>query len=134
MRLKTVKGIPRHLNVKSRRINWEGDSKSKFQKEVKRLLLPFWHHHVVFEEFPVYGTRYTLDFFNANKSIAIEVQGKQHTKFIPYFHRNQFDYLEQLKKDEMKRKFCELNGITLLEIFEEDIKKLSPEYMTKLGV
>lgn len=134
MRLRTVKGIARFKNVSSRNIKWEGASKSKFQRKVKVLVHPLWKNHVVYEEFPVYGTRYTIDFFNATKKVAIEVQGRQHTKFVKYFHGSQFQYLEQLKIDETKRRFCDINGITLIEIFEEDIDELSPEFMTKLGL
>ncbi len=123
MRLLDINGRPRFKNVDNRRISWDGESKSKFQKGAKFYLHPLWFHHVVYEEFPVYGTRYTLDFFNANKKIALEIQGSQHTKFTPYFQKSQFDYLKQLKIDECKRRFCEINRIKLIEIFWEDRKE-----------
>lgn len=134
MRLFDVNGRPRFKNTEDRRISWEADSKSKFQKGVKLYLHPLWFHHVVYEEFPVFGTRYTLDFFNASKKMAIEVQGGQHTKFTPYFQKGEFDYLKQLKIDETKRKFCELNNIELIEIFWEDKKELSINYLKELGL
>jgi len=134
MRLRTVKGILRFKNVSKRVIKWEGESKSKFQKRVKFLVRPLWMNNVVYEEFPVYGTLYTIDFFNATKKIAVEVQGRQHTQFVKYFHGTAFNYLEQLKIDEVKRKFCELNGIKLVEIFEEESKELSFEFLKNLGL
>ena len=57
-------------------INWEEGSRSKLQGKVKNFLKVFWDGDVVFEEFPVVGSRLTLDFYNATKNIAIEVQGK----------------------------------------------------------
>lgn len=134
MRLLNVNGRPHYKpNVEKRRINWEGESKSKFQKQVKFLLHPLWYHHnPVYEEFPVYGTRFTLDFFNGQKKIAVEVQGGQHTKFTPYMQKSEFDYLKQLKIDETKRRFCDLNKITLVEIFWEDKNKLTIDFLRKL--
>tara|TARA_A100001515_G_scaffold43660_1_gene34397 strand:- start:1451 stop:1720 length:270 start_codon:yes stop_codon:yes gene_type:complete len=76
---------------------------------------------VVFEEFPVVGSRLSLDFYNANKKIAIEVQGQQHTKYIKFFHQNRFKYLDQLKRDQNKEKFCDINNIILVTIFQNDI-------------
>ena len=135
MRLFDINGRPRFKKVSDRAINWDGESKSKFQKNVKFYLHPLWYHHTgVYEEFPVYGTRYTLDFFNAQKKIAIEVQGGQHTKFTKYFQNSEFDFLKQLKIDDVKREFCRINDITLIEIFYEDKKELSIKFLKELGL
>lgn len=137
MKLFDIRGIPRFKNVSDYRVNWSGKSKSEFQRVVKIELYPFWQNSVVYEEFPVYGTRLTLDFFCAlykGKRYAVEVQGPHHTSFNKGFHKNQFDYLEQMKRDEMKRKFCELNNITLLEIFWEERNKISNSFLKNLGL
>jgi len=103
-------------------INWEEGSRSKLQGKVKNFLKVFWDGDVVFEEFPVVGSRLTLDFYNATKNIAIEVQGKQHTKYNKFFHRNnKINYLNQLKRDDEKLAFCDLNNIKLLEVHEENV-------------
>jgi len=100
-------------------INWEKKSRSKLQSRVKGFLKVFWDGDVVFEEFPVVGTRLTLDFYNATKNIAIEVQGNQHTKYNKFFHKgNKINYLNQLKRDDEKLAFCELNTIKLVEVHE----------------
>ena len=88
---------------------------------------------IVFEEFPVAGTKLSLDFYNANKKIAVEVQGKQHTKYVPFFHgSNKINYLNQLKRDQDKLKFCELNDIQLVEIYDGD--ELNDKLFLKFGV
>jgi len=118
-------GTKRIKNVKKRIIDWSAPSKSKRQREVKKFLKKYWQSHVVFEEFPVAGTRLSIDFYNANKKIAVEVQGSQHTKYNSFFHGgHKNNYLEQLKRDEMKFKFCELNEIQLIEIYDGDIINL----------
>ena len=127
MEFKTISGsIKRVKNIRKRVIDWEAPSKSKRQREVKKFLKKYWRSQVVFEEFPVAGTRLSIDFYNANKKIAIEVQGSQHTKYNKFFHAgNRSNYLQQLKRDEMKFKFCELNEISLIEIYDSDTIDLS---------
>ena len=49
----------------------------------------------------------------------MEVQGKQHTKYVPFFHgKNKINYINQLKRDQDKLKFCEINDIQLVEIYD----------------
>ena len=103
------------------------------QYECKQFLKSYWLNDIVFEEFPIAGTRLSLDFYNANKKVAVEVQGKQHTKYVPFFHgKNKINYINQLKRDQDKLKFCELNDIQLIEIYEED--KLNEKLFENFGV
>lgn len=133
MKLYTVSGKQIYKNVRKYEIDWDSKSRSKFQKNVKDILFEIWQNHVVFEEFPVYGSRCSLDFFNATKNIAIECQGSQHTRFNPFFHNNnRGNFLHQIHKDEKKRMFCQLNGIKLVEIFEEDKKILNLNFIESL--
>ena len=123
MEFQTINGkIKRVKNLKKRIIDWDAASRSKRQKAVKDFLKDYWYHHVTFEEFPVVGTRLSLDFYNANKKVAVEVQGSQHTKYNKFFHGGyNNNYLEQLKRDQMKAEFCEVNDIILVEIYDSDI-------------
>lgn len=101
-------------------IDWDAKSRSKFQKNVKDFLRPFWEHDVVFEEFRLIGSRLSIDFYNANKKIAVEVQGAQHLKYVEHFHKDRFKYLDQIKRDQKKLDFCENNGIKMVEIYPKD--------------
>lgn len=134
MKFKTLTGSTRKIiGVQKYSIDWDAASKSKFQKSVKDFLREYWMRHVVFEEFPIAGTRMTFDFYNANHKIAIEVQGGQHTKYVPFFHGGyQNNYLMQLKRDHQKHDFCELNDIKLVEIYEKD--KLCKDFFKKLDI
>jgi|TARA_R100000479_G_scaffold162379_1_gene100416 hypothetical protein len=110
---KKVKAARKYL------IDWESKSKSRVQNSVKLYLKKYWAHDIVFEEFPLVGTRMTFDFYNATKNIIIEVQGRQHTKYVPFMHANsKINYLKQLKRDEDKMKFCEINEISFFEYFD----------------
>jgi hypothetical protein len=114
------------------KIDWNKNSRSKFQTNVKNILYDFWRFDLVYEEFPVLGTRLTLDFYNYNKNIAVEVQGAQHLKYVEHFHQNRTNFLRQIKRDNKKLEFCELNSIKLIEIYPED--ELSSASFAKLFV
>ena len=126
MNFKTLTGSLKRLpRPKRYLINWRKKSRSKRQFETKQFLKEFWKDHVVFEEFPVAGTKMTLDFYNANKKVAVEVQGQQHTQYVPFFHGRRGNFASQLRRDEKKLTFCELNGIKLVEIYvEDDLNKI----------
>ena len=101
MKFYSVDGKLRNLkNPRKYHIDWGSPSRSKFQKNVKDFLYPYWGNDVVFEEFRLVGSRLSLDFYNANKRIAIEVQGAQHTKYVKHFHKNRYKFLDQLKRDQ----------------------------------
>lgn len=119
-------GRPRNLkNAKKYLIDWEGKSRSKFQNNIKNFLKDYWVRDIVFEEFRIVGSRLSLDFYNANKKIAVEVQGDQHTKYVKHFHKNRLQYLDQLNRDQKKLDFCEINGIKLVEIYTTDVVNAS---------
>jgi hypothetical protein len=133
MKFKTLDGKDRHIkNIKNLIIDWDGKSRSKFQFDVKCFLKPFWNGDVVFEELKIVGTRLSLDFFNANKKVAIEVQGRQHIKYVKFFHGNRANFLSQIKRDMKKLEFCELNNIKLIEIYPDDV--LSKELFERFDV
>ena len=134
MRFKTLMGATRTVKkAKKYLIDWDGKSRSKIQYSAKQFLKKYWSNHIVFEEFPVAGTRLSLDFYNANKKVAIEVQGRQHTKYVPFFHgKNKINYINQLKRDQDKLKFCELNDIQLVEIYDGD--EVSEKLFESFGV
>jgi len=113
-------------------IDWDKESKSKIQYNAKQFLKQYWKNHVVFEEFPVAGTRLKFDFYNANKKIAIEVNGQQHVKYVPFFHKRRSNFVSQIRRDQQKIDFCELNEIKLVEIYSES--ELDKKKFEELGI
>jgi very-short-patch-repair endonuclease len=118
----TTTGREQKLKNSSRYlIDWDKKCRSKIQKKVKDLLYPHWIADIVFEEMPVLGTRMTLDFYNANRKMAVEVDGNQHYQYNKFFHSNsRQNFLSQLQRDEKKEYFCEINQIRLVRILEKD--------------
>lgn len=133
MRLYNIRNRLIYKNTNKYIIDWTKPSRSKFQSQVKSFLNEIWSIYIVYEEFPVYGSRLSIDFYNASQNLAIEVQGSQHTKYNPFFHgNNRMAFLDQIKRDEKKKTFCELNNIKLIEIFEEDRKKIDISFLKNL--
>lgn len=111
------------------RINWSANSRSKLQFRVKQLLKVIWSVDVVFEEFPVFGSRMKIDFYNGTRKIAVEVNGPQHDKVIPFFHGDSpTGFVKSVKRDLDKANWCVKNGIRLVEVIESDLKDLKAFY------
>jgi len=132
MRLYNLYGKLQSRNVSKYLINWDKKSRSKIQFQVKQFLRDYWSNQIVYEEFPVYGSRMTVDILNATKKIAIEVQGKQHTEFNKFFHNNsRADYLNGIKRDLQKADWLERNNFTLIEINEDEVNSLTKSFFEK---
>jgi hypothetical protein len=130
MRLLNVNGTLVNKNVRKYLINWEGKSRSKLQYKFKQFFYPYWKNHIVYEEFPVYGSMLKVDLLNATKKIAVEIQGEQHESFNKFFHDNsRLKYLQSIKRDVKKEKWLEINEFKFLQLYETDLKILSPQYI-----
>ena len=132
MRLLNINGKFVSRNVSRFRIDWEKKSRSKIQKKVKDFLKDYWENHVVYEEFPVYGTRLKVDFLNATKKVAIEVNGRQHNSFNSFFHKNsRSKFIDSIKRDLQKAEWLESNAYHLIEIEEQEVSSISEDFIVK---
>lgn len=135
MKFKNLKGKDVKINISKYKIDWDAPERSKFQFRVKKFLEPYWKSHVVLSEFRIVSTLMTFDLYNMTTKVAVEIQGAQHQSFNKFFHNNsKANYLEQLKRDQLKIQFCEMNKITLIEIFPEDEENLSKAWFEERGV
>ena len=130
MRLYNVYGKLQSKNVTKFLIDWEGKSRSKLQFKAKQFFKTVWENQIVYEEFPVFGSRMKVDFLNATKKIAVEVNGPQHSSFNKFFHNNsRMKYLDSLKRDHEKSLWLEQNNFTLVELEKKDVETLSRELL-----
>jgi len=67
------------------------------------------------------GYKLELDGYNKDLKIAFEYNGRQHEKFIPFFHKTNDEFLASQKRDSFKKEACEKNGIKLI-IIPHDIE------------
>ena len=129
MRLLNINGKLQYKNVTKYLIDWDKKSKSKLQFKVNEYLKKFWKNQIVYEEFPVYGTRMKVDIVNVTKRIAIEVQGPQHSSFNKFFHGNsRARYLESIKRDVKKMTWLESNDFKVVEIEGQEVDNLSKKF------
>ena len=129
MKLYNIYGRVINKNVFKYLIKWDAKSKSNLQRKTKQFLKDYWQNHVVYEEFPVFGSRMRVDFLNATKKIAVEVHGPQHSEFNKFFHNDsRLNYLKSIKRDVKKEEWLALNRYTFVEIYHDEVEDLSVEF------
>jgi hypothetical protein len=120
MRVKSVNNPDQIITWNTRESNWpqktESSCRSKIQFQIGQIIKKRYPLDPVLEDITIPDTRLSLDFFIPHRKLAVEVQGEQHDEMNPYFHKSNAEFEEQKERDEMKRFFCELNSIKLLEI------------------
>jgi hypothetical protein len=96
---------------------------SKGEIECRRVLekifnKPFNKARPNFLNNPVTGGNFNLelDCYNEDLQIAVEYNGLQHYKYVPYFHKNNEAFLNQKYRDDMKRRICKDENIILIEV------------------
>ena len=82
---------------------------------------------------PVTGGNFNLelDCYNPQLRLAVEYNGIQHDKYVPYFHKNNEAFLNQKYRDELKRRMCKDNLITLIEVPHTVKVENIKDYLTK---
>jgi hypothetical protein len=92
--------------------------------ETIRKLFP---HNIVLVEWYVNhkGQRLFFDVFIKDLGVLIEIQGRQHFKFVKHFHGSMEGFIEQKKRDNLKLELIEESGRLCLARFnyDEDITK-----------
>lgn len=95
-------------------------TKSSGEVAVEELLRNKCHYLTQFNTLkclnPITGRQLPYDFELPEQKIIIEVQGHQHYKYIPHFHGSEMNFEYQTYKDNVKRKFAELNGYKVVYI------------------
>ncbi len=117
-------------NLKLKKNN--GKFKSSYHQIAYSLIKKIYPLYPVYEETKLCGTKNDLymDLFIPSIRLACEVNGSQHYKYNPHFHQNVAGYARAKARDREKQEWCELNGITLIELAyneseEEWTRKLS---------
>lgn len=126
MKLYNVYGKVVSKNVAKYLIDWDSNSRSKIQYKVKQFLKQYWKNHIVYEEFPVFGSKLKVDILNATRKLAVEVHGPQHSSFNKFFHNeSRLNYLKSIKRDVAKEKWLSLNKFILIEIYHDEVDEIS---------
>lgn len=129
MKLYNIRGRQVNKNVSRYLIDWEKKSRSNLQFKVKQFLKQYWENHIVYEEFPVFGSRMKVDIVNATKYIAVEVNGQQHGSFNKFFHNSRYGYFQSISRDVKKEEWLEKNGFDLITIEYDEVEDLTEQFI-----
>jgi hypothetical protein len=129
VKLKDVFSRTKSVSLKKYRIDWDKQSKSKFQFNIKQFFKQYWEYDNCVEEFPVLGTKLNCDLINFDKMFAVEADGNFHNTFSKFHHKNRIGFLNSLRRDQKKDEWLQNNGFFIIRINENDIKNLSLEWV-----
>ena len=96
---------------------------SRYHLAARLLLKELYPMDIIHEEVTLPGTKSRMnskamyaDFYIHSYRLMIEVQGEQHFKFNSHFFSNTMDFRLAQGRDQIKRDWCDINGITLIEL------------------
>lgn len=96
-------------------------NKGKNEEECRRILesmfqKPFPSVRPDWLKNPETGRNLELDCYNADLRLALEYDGRQHSEYVPHFHKNKQAFRDQVTRDLMKDSMCRKLGITLIRV------------------
>ena len=96
---------------------------SLLHKQVFQILRQVFPYHVIEQEYQMQiedegGLVHYLrfDFFIEGLGLAIECQGRQHYEYSQHFHGTEEEFKKHQKRDSLKKFWCEINDVSLIEI------------------
>ncbi len=99
--------------------------RSALHLEVRALLKSLWPTEPLLEEIHLPGSfGLFADFFLPKRKLMVESSGEQHFKFVSHFHGDLAGFKRSKVRDENKRKWCEINKFSFIELkYNEDISQ-----------
>lgn len=98
---------------------------SEIANKVYEIICELFPHNIILSEWYLNykGQRLFFDIFIKDLGVLIEIQGRQHFKFINHFHGSREGFLEQKRRDNLKLEFIEENErLSLVRFnYDEDI-------------
>ncbi len=114
-----INGRPCRIPLNDYRVDWDRKVSGP-QKAVKDFLRPYWQFDFVCEEVRIPRKLWRLDLYNVSSGIVVEVSpGEVHNEYNPFFHRSVSGFRASLKRDILKARWCELNGLKCVEVTDD---------------
>jgi hypothetical protein len=105
------------------RYNNQSATCSSLHLRARKLLAQLFPYEQIYEEVTLPGIKteinnrpLILDFYIHFYRIAVEVQGEQHYGFSKFFHTNKLEFFRAKKLDNLKKQWCGINSISLIEL------------------
>lgn len=103
------------------------EKRSNLHNQAFKLLKEKYPNDRILEELVLPGTKtenrrsvLKADFFIPVRNLIVEVHGNQHTEFNNFFFKNKMEFFKAQARDRDKKKWCELNQFTLIELFHNE--------------
>lgn len=95
---------------------------SEISEEVYSLLKKCFRHNIIIKEHYVKfkGTKLFFDFYIKDLKIFIEVQGRQHTRFVRHFHGDKEGFIKSKKRDNLKIEYAQEENILFIQIHYDE--------------
>jgi hypothetical protein len=92
------------------------DTKSGLHNKAREVIQKVLPNSRFYEDITIPGFKPALyaDFFIPSLKIMVEVNGQQHYKFTPRFHKDKMAYFKAVARDRKKSEFCKINDICLV--------------------
>jgi len=118
MIVKIYDGSEININLKKYLLK-ETYQRSKFQTRIKEQLKEEYPSDNIYEEVYIPIEKFYLDLFIPSRQLVIEIQGKQHSMHIKFFHKTKIDFNNQKNRDERKINFCLLNNFKFVAVYDK---------------
>lgn len=106
---------------------------SKLSDEILNLLKETFPHAKIKEEYKIkyLGKTLFVDFYIPSFSLAVEVHGVQHDKFVPHFHGDAAGWKSHKNRDRIKEEWADINNVSYIVIREGDKPKNKEEMLER---
>jgi very-short-patch-repair endonuclease len=129
MRVKDSYGRQTSWNL-SKYVGKENPNPSFLHLKARKLLKEKFQACQILEEVYLPNESLYLDFFIPSIKLAVEIQGRQHKEFVPYFHgNNKKNFQKSIGRDKRKAEWCLNNSIELIYFESDEDEK---QWQTKL--
>lgn len=81
---------------------------------------------------PYTGQNLEIDLYNDDLKLGIEYNGQQHYHYTKKFHRTYTEYVEQLKRDIIKKWLCDKHGVTLISV-PYNVKNIQSHILSEIS-
>lgn len=97
------------------------DDKSSLHLQARDLIKETWPNRSIYEEVTLPGSKKPgrksllyADFFLPELMLVIEVHGKQHYEYCPFFHKDRLHFVACCQRDRDKIEWCRMNDIDII--------------------
>jgi len=112
---------PENIRDSENNIYYTYENKGKRESHVRHILQnifqkPFASTRPSWLKNPKTKRKLEIDCYNAELRIAVEVDGEQHSHYLPHFHKTYANFLKQQERDLMKSKMILDRGLRLIRV------------------